>query len=688
MENIFDMAKRIKDNTRYQILASDYISLIAPIDYSDSAHINTEIFSPFSYVNFTECENILRAYYKINSPEKITFFQIEINNTIDDILVNKIEYQAFNEKREQLNLSLCNQTNIELHYSLKNNTEDKINMISLFRDKGIDILDINDPFFNDLCVPYYEGDKDLTLNNRIQEYFRNYTFCEKNCELNEILFKEKMVTCNCTMKYNIDVKNLNFDIPDYSDVEKNVNFKIAKCYNAFTSLKNDVNNLGFWIFGFLMILNIIFLIMFWQNLKPFQQYITGEMAKNGYIQKNDEDKAFCHNYVKKLDVMIKRLQGMRNSFLEKKAPPKHKTHVFTKKSLSSINSLKGKKHKTTIRKKNKEDYQRDIDALKKRMEKTIRNKRTSQGKTDISIYNSKGEMLPSYSSNSKLKRNLRLSTKSNIINNKKEDNSFKINLININLNGLKKKVYVPQESKQVLNIYTFEEALKYEKRTFLDILYIFLIAKQVVMHAIFYRSPIEPLPIRLSLLKFILGCDLALNAFFYTDDKVTEKYKSPSNLILLAFTNNFTIILISFSIGYVLLTIFIHMNNTTNAIRKIFRAEEEKIKANKNYVVTLARKKQILTKIIKIVKIFKIKVIIFYVLEFLIMGSYWYYATIFCFIYKKTQISWLLDTLISVIIRFILDIFFNSIITLLYKLSIRSRCNWLYKVMNCIYCFG
>ncbi len=49
-------------------------------------------------------------------------------------------------------------------------------MISLFRDKGIDILDINDPFFNDLCVPYYEGDKDLTLNNRIQEYFRNYTF--------------------------------------------------------------------------------------------------------------------------------------------------------------------------------------------------------------------------------------------------------------------------------------------------------------------------------------------------------------------------------------------------------------------------------------------------------------------------------------------------------------------------------
>ena len=72
------------------------------------------------------------------------------------------------------------------------------------------------------------------------------------------------------------------------------------------------------------------------------------------------------------------------------------------------------------------------------------------------------------------------------------------------------------------------------------------------MHAIFYKSPIEPLPIRLSLLKFMLGCDLALNAIFYTDSKISEKYNSTKNVFVLGLTNNIVAILLSTLIGYVL----------------------------------------------------------------------------------------------------------------------------------------
>ena len=46
------------------------------------------------------------------------------------------------------------------------------------------------------------------------------------------------------------------------------------------------------------------------------------------------------------------------------------------------------------------------------------------------------------------------------------------------------------------------------------------------MHTFFYKSPIEPFPLSLSVLKFLLGCDLALNAFFYTDDKVSERHRA------------------------------------------------------------------------------------------------------------------------------------------------------------------
>ena len=139
------------------------------------------------------------------------------------------------------------------------------------------------------------------------------------------------------------------------------------------------------------------------------------------------------------------------------------------------------------------------------------------------------------------------------------------------------------------------------------------------MHAIFYKSPIEPLPIRLSLLKFMLGCDLALNAIFYTDSKISEKYNSTKNVFVLGLTNNIVAILLSTLIGYVLFIFLGVLNNSTNAIRKIFRDEEDKIKKDKDYKVTILRRKEIIIEVKKIMKNFNIKVIIFYIIEFLCM---------------------------------------------------------------------
>ena len=159
---------------------------------------------------------------------------------------------------------------------------------------------------------------------------------------------------------------------------------------------------------------------------------------------------------------------------------------------------------------NKENIEINIEHLKARMNKTKKIKSFSNT-NDILVGKYKNELI----------KNIKIE---NI-----ENNNFKLNLINISVNDINKKTYIPNLSEQILNIYNFQEAIKYDKRNFFTIYYIFLIAKQVIMHAFFYKSPIELLPIRLSLLKFMLGCDLALNAIFYTDDKVSEKYNSVKN---------------------------------------------------------------------------------------------------------------------------------------------------------------
>ena len=230
MINIDDILPRIDNNTRYVIIAKDYVTHIIPIDYSDTNE-NTEIFYPSSYVNFSECEKILRDYYHIYSPRKITFIQIELNNTNNEILVNQLEYQAYDDEYTKLNLSLCNNTYIETYYSFKNDTEEKVDLINYYKKLDIDILDINDNFFNDVCYPFSDSD-DLTLTNRRQNIYKNYTLCETNCQLNEIFVEQKMIVCNCTVKENINTTLLNFNFSE-----------------PISQIKND----QYWIFDFLFI---------------------------------------------------------------------------------------------------------------------------------------------------------------------------------------------------------------------------------------------------------------------------------------------------------------------------------------------------------------------------------------------------------------------------------------------------
>ena len=234
-----------------------------------------------------------------------------MNNTNNDILVNQIEYQVYADNKTLLNLSLCENSNITTYYTIKNDKQAELDLISDFKKNGINILDLNDNFFNDVCMPYSDSENDLTLNDRIKDIYKNYTFCEKNCQLVDINFEEYKATCDCTIKENMNVKNFNFENSNIHEEKKNNNFKIIKCHNAFTSLKDNLGNLGFWIFLGLMILNILLLICYFCGLKNIKEYITKEMANHGYIGKSDVSHAFCHNYVKQLDRLIERLNQIK-----------------------------------------------------------------------------------------------------------------------------------------------------------------------------------------------------------------------------------------------------------------------------------------------------------------------------------------------------------------------------------------
>ena len=259
-------------------------------------------------------------------------------------------------------------------------------------------------------------------------------------------------------------------------------------------------------------------------------------------------------------------------------------------------------------------------------------------------------------------------------------------MININLKNHKKDV--PKSSKCILNNYCFEEAIKYDLRSVLVIFYIFLLSKQAIFHAFLYRSPYEPFPLRLCLLIFIISSDLALNAIFYLDDKISEKYKYAKNLFLFTFNNNLTIILLSTLIGFIFMTLFTNLNNSIHKIRSIFKNEEQKLIKDKKYIITEQRKKEIYEEIVKILKIHKIKIIILVIVEIIFMLFFWYYVTAFCHVYSKTQSSWLLDSFLSILSRFIIELLLSLGFAKLYRIGVESNIHCIYKIALFFYCFG
>ena len=270
--------------------------------------------------------------------------------------------------------------------------------------------------------------------------------------------------------------------------------------------------------------------------------------------------------------------------------------------------------------------------------------------------------------------------------NKKEQDNINFNLININLNNIKE--YTPKNSLRILNNYTFEEAIEYDMRSICEIFYIFLLSKQAAFHAILYRSPLESFHLRFCLLIFIISSDLALNAFFYLDDKISEKYKYAKNLFLFAFSSNITIILLSTLIGFIFMTLFTNLSNSTNTIRDIFRNEEEKIKKDKNYKVSEKRKEEILKEIEKILSKHKSKVIVLISIDVLLMLFFWYYVTAFCSVYSSTQISWLLDSFLSILSRLVIELLFSLGFAKLYRMSVEANSTCLYKFVIFFYCFA
>ena len=261
------------------------------------------------------------------------------------------------------------------------------------------------------------------------------------------------------------------------------------------------------------------------------------------------------------------------------------------------------------------------------------------------------------------------------------------NLIHANANN--NSYRRPLDSKYILDNYDYESAIKYDKRTFWRIYFICLLSKETILNTFFFKSPLELQSIRLCLFLFSNSCDCALNALFYLNEKISDRYHyEGTNLFWYSLINNITISLTSTLISFLLVKFLSFLSNSKDDIVEIFRKEEEKMRNDKNFKIDSNIKSQIIAKLNSIFRKLKIKIISFIIIEILILLFFFYFMTAFCEIYKQTQISWLADSGLSFLISIPIEFLLSLIMACFYYISIRNKKKIIYNIVMFFYCLG
>ena len=652
IKNINLIIRKVEPTTSYLIKEDNFTLVLNKLnEYNENSTVN---------LDFSDCEKKLRENLP---PETILrIVQINIPSTNEKILNEQVKYKVYDQNNNEIDLSVCN--NIQINVENKITNSSKINMEEILelKNEGIDLFNINDEFFNDICMPYSDNEtnSDMILSDRVNDLFKNYSVCGDGCEYQSFNETKMTVNCICNIKQEMNDETEEGNFPQsFKSAFFYSNFGVIKCHKLFFSSKGKLENGGFLTLTIIILGNIIIFIFYIINkIYPIQNYLKKEMENTGYINKNEGNEnnnkeiIYKHNQPKKTnDVQLEENnenKSVKFKNKNKSISNKHVTNNFTNDIM--INNVKETEN----------------------IELNIRNNQKKRG----------GELIQkgiTFNTTDENDENFQYEKESEKDKKDNEEHLIKISSENNN-------EYIPPNSNYYLDNYNYVESIRYEKRSYLRILLIFLMKTEKILYTFVYHQPLELNYLRISIFLFYISIVIFLNTLIYLSDNISDKYHyKGSNLFLFSLTNNIVICVISAIIAFIVIYFFQILIQSTNQIKKLFKDEEELMKKNKEYKVNEVKKEEIKNKIEDILKYLKIKIIIFFGTEIIIMLFFLYYITGFCQVYKSTQISLIYDIIISFIFSFLISLVVSMIFSFIYYIAYKKRIEVLYNIALFVY---
>lgn len=219
-----------------------------------------------------------------------------------------------------------------------------------------------------------------------------------------------------------------------------------------------------------------------------------------------------------------------------------------------------------------------------------------------------------------------------------------------------------------MNDVPYLQALRLDKRDCCKISLAVFLNKVDILNLFCYRNPYTYYSLTINVYLFELILDLTLNCFLYSDDVVSEKYHNDGNLTMLT---SFSLSLVSNIISSFIVFIISFLTEYSELLEAILTYVKYKDKFEYN--------------IIRLVKIIRIKLAIFYTLEIISIIAMTYYLFVFCAVYRYSQSSIMINYIIGAVTSLAYSAGLTLVIALLRIYSINNHSNRLFNTSKFLY---
>lgn len=209
----------------------------------------------------------------------------------------------------------------------------------------------------------------------------------------------------------------------------------------------------------------------------------------------------------------------------------------------------------------------------------------------------------------------------------------------------------------------FIDAKRSEERNVFKFFF-FLFVKQIELIRIFcFPNEYELFPISLSVFLFAIASDYTMNALLFSDDIIAERYDNNGSLNPLT---TYTLTILSNILGSIITMIAVKLTSFSGSLELLAREHMKE----KEYIEHL--------KIM--IKIIKVKLILFFIYEFVMMSVYLYFLCAFCAVYKASQWNWFTNGITSNVISLLTSLGIALVISILRFLGISCNSERLYNM--------